>query len=185
MRHRVNSSFKKSHFTMLSFKLPHRIFTMTIAYDVITAITTATMAGNEFAVAAFVHPQLKRLGDRRHAHAASLLARILGKRMPLWYFISLLLMMGALFQHRPITSGPSLLILLAVVLWAIVIATTIAMLVPINNRIARLNPEHPYTSWRDDRARWDRLHRIRVALLLVSVGLLLTGLFQDRTTPCL
>lgn len=156
---------------------------MTIAYDIITATITATMVGNEFAVAAFAHPQLGRLEDRAHAHAASLFADVLGKRMPFWYFISLLLMVGAIFEHRPMTSGPGLFILCAAILWAVVIAMTVAVLVPINNRIAKLNPEDPYEGWRNDRARWDRLHRIRVALLLVSVFLLLIGLFQAQTVP--
>ncbi len=156
---------------------------MTIAYDIIAATVTATMVGNEFAVSAFAHPQLERLDDQAHAHAASLFADVLGKRMPFWYFVSLLLMVGALFEHRPMTSGPGLFILSAVILWAAVIAMTVAVLVPINNRIAKLNPGHPYEGWRSDRVRWDRLHRIRVALLLVALILLLIGLFQAQTVP--
>jgi uncharacterized membrane protein len=151
---------------------------MTIAYDIATATVAGLMAGNEFAVAAFVHPQLYRLNEKAHAHAASLLAASLGKAMPLWYGLALVLILGAAFEHRPISHGPGLLIALAAALWAATIVFTIAALVPINNRIARMNPDQPHERWLRDRARWDRLHRIRVALLVIAFLLLLTGLFR-------
>src|SRR5258708_4223088 len=139
---------------------------MAIAYDIATAAVSTIMVGNEFAVAAFVHPQLYRLGNNVHAHAAAPLARALGKAMPPWYGIALVLMAGAAFEHRPVSSGSGLVITLAAVLWAATIVFTIAALVPINNRIARLNPEGTYEGWRTDRVRWDRLHRIRVVMLI-------------------
>src|SRR5271154_4802295 len=55
---------------------------MTIAYDIATVAVAGMMAGNEFAVAAFVHPQLRRLADSAHAQTAALLAGVLGKAMP-------------------------------------------------------------------------------------------------------
>jgi hypothetical protein len=75
------------------------------------------MAGNEFAVAAFVHPQLRRLADSVHAQTAALLAGVLGKAMPLWYALALVLILGAAFEHRPLSSGPGSFIALAAVLW--------------------------------------------------------------------
>jgi hypothetical protein len=53
------------------------------------------------------------------------------------------------------------------------------MLVPINNRIAKIDSDHPYAGWLEDRARWDGLHRARVALLIVAVLLLFAGLFRE------
>jgi uncharacterized membrane protein len=156
---------------------------MTPAYDILAAAITATMVGNEFAIAAFVHPQIRRLPATAHAQAAALLARILGAAMPPWYGLSLLLIAGAAYEHRPITTGPGRLIALSGILWAATIVVTITMLVPINNRIARMNPEQPHTTWLLDRARWDRLHQIRVAVLFVALLLLLAGLFGGITTP--
>jgi uncharacterized membrane protein len=150
---------------------------MNIAYDIATATVTGLMAGNEFAVAAFVHPQLHKLGQSVHAKTAATLAGVLGKAMPLWYGIALLLILGAAFEHRPISSSPGEFILLAAVLWAATIVFTIATLVPINNRIAKMNPEQPYDCWLQDRCRWDQLHQVRVALLIMAFILLLTGLF--------
>jgi hypothetical protein len=156
--------------------------TMAILYDVVTATVAAMMAGNELAVAVFVHPQLRTLNDEAHAHAASLLARSLGRAMPLWYALALVLILGAAYERRPVTTGPGALISVAAALWIATIVFTVTMLVPINNRIARMKPEQPHTDWLKDRSRWDQLHRIRVALLVVAVVLLLTGLLGGITT---
>ena len=158
---------------------------MTAAYDIATATVTGLMAGNEFAVAAFVHPQLHKLDHSTHAQTATPLARVLGKAMPLWYGIALLLILGAAFEHRPVSNNPGLFILLAAVLWAATIVFTITMLVPINNRIAKMDPQQPYDCWLQDRSRWDQLHQLRVALLIMAFVLLLTGLFAGAATTTL
>jgi uncharacterized membrane protein len=155
---------------------------MTIAYDVLTAAVAGIMTGNEFAVAAFIHPQIRRLSDSTHAQTAVPLADVLGKAMPFWYGIAFALILGAAFEHRPLLTGPGLLIAAAGFLWAVTIVFTVIMLVPINNRIARMNPEQPHPTWLRDRCRWDRLHRVRVELLVVALFLLLTGLFSGITT---
>jgi uncharacterized membrane protein len=158
---------------------------MTAAYDIATATVVGLMAGNEFAVAAFVHPQLHKLGHSTHAQAAAPLARVLGKAMPLWYGIALLLILGAAFEHRPVSSGLGLFILFAAALWTATILFTITMLVPINNRIAKMNPDHPYDCWLQDRCRWDQLHQIRVTLLIMAFILLLTGLFAGASSTAI
>ena len=155
---------------------------MATLYDMATATVAAMMAGNEFAVAAFVHPQIRKLNDNAHAQIAARLASALGKAMPLWYGLAFVLIVGAAYEHRPISSGPGLLIAVAGLLWAITILFTVTTLVPINNRIARMNPQQPYPTWLQDRCRWDKLHRVRVELLIVAVLLLLAGLFGGITT---
>jgi hypothetical protein len=155
---------------------------MATLYDIATATIAATMAGNELAVAVFVHPQIRKLGDNVHAQVATPLAIALGKAMPLWYGVSLVLILGAAFEHRPITSSPGIFIAAAALLWAIAIVISVTMLVPINNRIARMNPQQPHPTWLQDRCRWDRLHRVRVELLIVAVLLLLAGLFGGITS---
>jgi hypothetical protein len=152
---------------------------MTVAYDTMTAAVTAMMAGNEFAVSAFIHPQLRRLDGRAHAQAAAPIAAVLGKAMPVWYSLAFALLVGAVFEHRPISHGPGLCLALAASLWAATIVFTVTMLAPINNRIARMNFELPYNALLSDCTRWDLLHRIRVVMLMVSVFLLLAGLLQS------
>jgi Domain of unknown function (DUF1772) len=151
---------------------------MPIAYDIATATFAATMVGNEFAVAAFVHPQIRKLSDSTHAQTAAPLATVLGKVMPLWYSLVLVLIAGEAFEHRPVSSGSGLLLAVAASLWGATIVFTITTLVPINNRIARMDTAHPYAGWLQDRARWDRLHQIRIALLTIALVLLLTGLIR-------
>jgi FtsH-binding integral membrane protein len=151
---------------------------MPIAYDIATVTLAATMVGNEFAVAAFIHPQIRKLNNSTHAQTAAPLAAVLGKAMPLWYGLVLMLIGGAAVEHRPVSSGAGLLLVSAASLWAATIVFTITMLVPINNRIAKMNTERPYTGWLQDRARWDRLHQIRVALLSTALVLLLAGLLR-------
>jgi hypothetical protein len=156
--------------------MPHRI-SMTVAYDIATAAVTGLMVSNEFAVAAFVHPQLRKLGDSAHVQIAPRLAGVLGKAMPIWYALALFLILGAAFEHRPLSNGPGLFIALAAALWVMTILLSVTMLVPINNRIAKIDPEHPYDCWLQDRCRWDQLHQVRVVLLTMAFVLLLTGLF--------
>ena len=167
---------------MLATIPPHQNFIMAILYDIATATITATMVGNEFCVAVFVHPQLRKLNDSSHALIAQPLASALGKAMPLWYGLALALILGAAYEHRPITTGPGVLIALAAILWAISIVFSVTTLVPIKNRIAKMNPQQPYPTWLQDRCRWDKLHRIRVELLIVAVLVLLAGLFGGITT---
>ena len=150
---------------------------MTVAYDITTAAVTGLMVGNEFAVAAFVHPQLRKLRDSAHVQIAPRLAGVLGKAMPIWYALALVLILGAAFGHRPISSGPGLFLASAAALWVAAIVFTVTTLLPINNRIAKIDPEHPYDCWLQDRCRWDQLHQVRVIVLIMAFILILTGLF--------
>ena len=132
-------------------------------------------------MAAFVHPQLSKLEDGAHIQIARWLAVVLGKAMPIWYGLALVLILGAVFEHRPISRGPGLFLALAAALWVAAILFTVTMLVPINNRIAKIDPEHPYDCWLQDRCRWDQLHQVRVVVLIMAFVLLLTGLFGPPT----
>jgi uncharacterized membrane protein len=106
------------------------------------------------------------------------LATVLGRVMPAWYGLALALLIGAALENRPISHGRGLLIGFAAALWTATIVFTVTMLVPINNRIAKIDSEHPYDAWLSDRDRWDFLHRIRVAALVMSIALLFAGLLQ-------
>ncbi|HXC94519.1 MAG TPA: DUF1772 domain-containing protein [Edaphobacter sp.] len=164
-----------------SQNLAHPIFM--IAYDIATAAIAAIMVGNEFAVAAFVHPQLQKLADGPHAQAAAPLATSLGKWMPFWYGASLALILGAAYQHRAESHSLGL-ILASAILWITTIVFTITILVPINNRIAKMDTQQPYDCWREDRIRWDHLHKVRVEVLIAALVLLLAGLFLgDAAVP--
>jgi uncharacterized membrane protein len=134
--------------------------------DTITVVLAGLMVGNELAVSAFFNPAAWRLENAPQAQTLSILAGSLGRVMPVWYGLCLIL--GALesFLHRhQAVLAP---LLTATVIWAGVIIFTISALVPINNRIASLNTAAPTPGWKQDHKKWDSLHRVRILLLVVA-----------------
>jgi hypothetical protein len=76
-----------------------------------------------------------------------------------------MLLGGAAFEHNPVSRAQAFSLCSLPVFGPAIMVFTITMLVPINNRIAEMNTTHPYPGWSQDRARWNRLHQIRVGLL--------------------
>jgi uncharacterized membrane protein len=138
--------------------------------DTITITLVGLMVGNELAVSAFVNPAVWRLESGPQALGLSLLARSLGRVMPFWYSLCLTLfaLESFLYRHQPALVP----LLTATLIWVGVIVFTIGMLVPINNRIASLNPVAPTPGWKEDHKKWDSLHRIRILLLTVAFFIL-------------
>jgi uncharacterized membrane protein len=142
--------------------------------DTITITLAGLMVGNELAVSAFVNPALRRLDSGPQARALSILARSLGRAMPVWYGLCLALLALESFLRRHQTTVAALLT--AVVIWAGAIILSIAVLVPINNRIASLNTAAPVPGWEREHRKWDVLHRVRILLLVVAVLVLTSAL---------
>jgi uncharacterized membrane protein len=145
--------------------------------DVLTILCTGLMIGNELTVSLFINPIVWKLDDNSQAKALSLFAGLLGKVMPFWYALSLVLMLVEVYvrRHQP---GVSLL-LIAVGLWIAIIVYTITTLVPINNRIARLAGVLA-VGWREEHKKWDRYHRWRIVLLLIAMVCFVLGVLR----PC-
>ena len=135
--------------------------------DTITITFAGLMVGNELAVSAFVNPAVWRLESGPQAQGSSILARSLGRVMPVWYSLCLSLLAVECFLHRHQAALAPLLA--ATLIWVGVIVFTICMLVPINNRIASLDVALPTPGWKHDHKKWDSLHRIRILLLAVAV----------------
>jgi uncharacterized membrane protein len=144
--------------------------------DVLTILCTGLMIGNELAVSLFVNPVIWQLEERSQAKALSLFAGILGKVMPFWYGLCLILMMVETYlrRHQPAMT----LLLVAVAIWIAIIIYTLTTLVPINNRIARLQSALP-EGWRKEHKRWDTLHRWRVLLLTIAMVCLVWGILPQ------
>jgi uncharacterized membrane protein len=162
--------------TATSPRVNHIQFSMVNSIDLITLLVTGLMVGNEFAVAAFVHPAINKLDETCHSRAASVIAAVLGKLMPIWYALGLLLILVELWLHRPLGLNGNGALIVAAILWALTIIATILFMVPINNRIAAIQSSGIYSGWLNDRKRWDTLHRIRVVVLAVTFALLLVAL---------
>ena len=141
--------------------------------DVLTILCAGLMIGNELAVSLFVNPVIWQLEDRPQAKALSLFAGTLGRVMPFWYALCLVLMIVETYlrRHQPALT----LLLVAVAIWIAIIVYTVTTLVPINNRIARLADALP-EGWRQEHKRWDRYHRWRILLLVIAMVCLVGGI---------
>jgi uncharacterized membrane protein len=142
--------------------------------DTITITCAGLMVGNELAVSAFVNPAVWQLESGPQAQGLSILARSLGRVMPVWYGVCLALLALESLLHRHQTTLVPLLT--ATLIWAGVIVFSIVKLVPINDRIASLNTAVPTPDWKADHRKWDYLHRVRVLVLAVALVTLIYAL---------
>ncbi len=131
----------------------------------VALVITGPMVGVEIGVVAFTNPIFDRLPDDAYRQARSDGSRLLGRVMPFWY-IATLMMLGA---AAVVTSG-DWAITTSAVLMGLVVLLTVTMLVPINNRVGAWSQTADVD--RDLARRWDRLHWLRVALLVVLFVLL-------------
>jgi|SRR6187402_2284410 len=141
--------------------------------DLITILCVGLMTGNELAVSAFFNPSVAKLKVTSRAEALSHLARSLGTVMPVWYAICLILLTAEVYMRRHTSQAHLLQVSLAI--WTLTIAFTITALVPINNRIMKLDPTSLPQNWQEEHRRWDRLHRLRVMMLTISTALCVWG----------
>jgi uncharacterized membrane protein len=139
--------------------------------DVIAILCAGLMVGNELAVSLFVNPAIWKLDDQA---MASRLAASLGKAMPFWYAVSLVLIGVEAYLRRD-GAGETLLLIAAGV-WLAVIVGTLTMLVPINNRVAAGVSGSSRKDWQADHRRWDTLHRWRIVLLAIATACMIAGI---------
>jgi uncharacterized membrane protein len=142
-----------------------------IFLDVVTTVCIGLLIGTEFSVSAFINPILQRLDAGSGMRATSLFAKRLGTAMPFWYAASLALLIADASLRRHGSLSP--LLIAAGVLWLAAILMSVIFLVPINNRIIRLEAGSSADSLREQR-RWELLHRGRVGLLTASMVCFLT-----------
>ncbi len=135
--------------------------------DIVTTVCIGLLIGTEFAVAAFINPILRKLGAREELRAIRLFAAKLGAAMPVWYGVSLLLLIAEAVLRRG--ENGYLLLIAAGAIWAAVIVLTILFLVPINNRLARVDPDAVPEPALKEHGRWDAMHRWRVATLTAAM----------------
>jgi len=135
--------------------------------DVVTTVCIGLLIGTEFAVSVFINPILRKLGAREELRAIRLFAAKLGSAMPIWYVISLLLLIAESILRRG--DAGYLFLIAASSIWVAVIVLTILFLVPINNRLARTDPDAAVEPALKEHGRWDTMHRWRVASLTVAM----------------
>ena len=144
-------------------------------FEIAAVVVAGTMTGNEIAVAVFFHPRISHLDDRSHVRAAQTLALALGAVMPFWYALTFLLSVAAIFIAHTAWTAPWWLAVSAAAIFGLMIPYSVLLPVPINNQIARWQPDDLPPNWRDLRRRWDKLHAIRVGFLVIALILLATS----------
>ena len=143
--------------------------------EVAAVVVAGMLTGSEFAVAVFFHPRISRLEDAVHIRTAQTLAKVLGMVMSFWYPLTFLLALAVTFVAHTALSTPWWLALASTVLLALISIYSLLIPVPINNQVARWRPDSVPPNWRDLRRRWDMLHAIRVAFLIIALILLVAS----------
>ncbi|MGA8090489.1 MAG: DUF1772 domain-containing protein [Terracidiphilus sp.] len=142
--------------------------------NVATILCIGLLIGGELAVSAFINPVVWKLDLAAQARASQLFGRRLGRAMPVWYIASLLLLVSETITHRH--ESHIGLLGVAIAFWGAAIALSLLSLVPINNRMVRLDADGWTESTQRELRMWDGLHRVRVAVLAVSMIFFLAGL---------
>ncbi len=135
--------------------------------DVAATICIGWMIGTEFVVSVFIGPVLEKLGPRKGegnqpVRAEARYSHALLVRPSASSFLSRR-------QQCVVTSTASASSALATAIWVIVILLTVLLLVPINNRIAKLESESFSDQLQQQHRRWKILHHGRVAALAVAM----------------
>ena len=144
------------------------------ALGVVTTVVVGLMVGVEFSVAFVMNPILNALpedsGQLGHAHGG----RMLGAVMPVWYIGSLVL--AAVWAIAGRHHDGAGLVVIAGALLILSVVMSILLLVPINNRNKTWTPETRPADWKQQLNRWERLHYVRVAVIVAAFALLVTAL---------
>lgn len=143
--------------------------------DITTVVIIGLMVGNELTVSLFINPVMQQLEPAAQTRTVSLFARLLGRVMPFWYAACLVLLIVEAALRKAQTAFTPLLV--ASIFWAATILFTVLLLVPINNRIASLQPGDS-SQWVREHRRWEKLHRLRILLLVVAMILTLHALLR-------
>ena len=142
--------------------------------NVATTLCIGLLIGAELAVSAFINPVVWKLDLAAQARAFQLFGRRLGRAMPVWYIASLLLLVSETITHR---HGSHVgLFGVAIAFWGTSIALSVLSLVPINNRMVRMDADGWTENTQWELRKWDGLHRVRVAILAVAMIFFLAGL---------
>lgn len=148
-----------------------------MAFLNITAIVCiGLLIGVEFSVSAFVNPVLSRLDRSVRADAVRQFAGLLGRVMPFWYVLSLVFLIVETAVHR---GGWGFGWLLgAAAIWTAVSIFSVLVLVPINNRLTKVNAGTFTEAAVAELQRWDLGHRFRVAAITTALVFMLVAVVR-------
>ncbi|MBD2461435.1 DUF1772 domain-containing protein [Oscillatoria sp. FACHB-1407] len=142
-------------------------------------LNSALLMGNEFAVAAFIHPSLSGKDHRSNLVVIQHFANLYGRVMPIWMGVTtalhIIVCVMAWFYSPLVFSW----LLAAALIWIIVIPYSLFFPVPLNNQVKEWDLNNLPANWEVIRNRWDIYNWIRVMLLMtafiaLSIGFRLT-----------
>jgi Domain of unknown function (DUF1772) len=142
--------------------------------NIATILCIGLMIGAELAVSVFINPVVWKLDLAAQARAFRLFGRRLGRAMPVWYIASLLLLVSETITHRH--ESHVRLLGVAIAFWGAAIALSLLSLVPINNRMVRVDADGFTESTQRELRKWESLHLVRVSFLAVAMILFLAGI---------
>ncbi|MFJ8157167.1 anthrone oxygenase family protein [Streptomyces sp. NPDC094468] len=147
---------------------------MLTALEVFTTVVVGVMVGVEFSVAFFVNRIFDGLPGDDGLRARTHGARLLGTVMPFWYVgaLALAAVWAVAGRHR---DGAGLVVA-AVALLVVSVVMSVLLLVPINNRVRTWTADGLPAGWKRQMNRWDRLHHVRVAVIVAAFTLLAAAL---------
>ncbi|MFF5363277.1 anthrone oxygenase family protein [Streptomyces scabiei] len=144
------------------------------ALQVFTTVSVGVMVGVEFSVAFVMNRIFDALpedgGQLGRAHGG----RMLGAVMPVWYISSLVLVaVWAVAGWQDRGTG---LVVAAGALLLLSVIMSVLLLVPINDRSKTWTPENRPADWKQQANRWDRLHHVRVGVIVAALTALVAAL---------
>ncbi|WP_420596483.1 anthrone oxygenase family protein [Deinococcus sp.] len=142
-------------------------------FMVVTVVVVGLMVGVELSVAAFVNPGLGRLPDAACVAGRSDSARVLGRVMPFWYILSVVLVGWWAVQSWG--RAQALLVTVVAALLVVSVVLSVALLEPINARVARWTAQSVPADWQQQVGKWDGLHYVRVGILVATFILLVVA----------
>lgn len=139
-------------------------------------LNSALLMGNEFAVAAFIHPSLSRQEHRSNLAVIQHFASLYGGVMPVWMGVTTGMHIAIAILAWFYAPSAFSWVVAAAGIWVVVIPYSLLFPVPLNNQVKEWNLGNLPADWESIRARWDFYNWIRVILLISAFILLSLGL---------
>jgi hypothetical protein len=129
---------------------------------IVAVVVVGLMVGVELSVAFVINPITDALPEDARVLARAHGARMLGRLMPFWYIGSTILIAGTAL----VVPEGAAVAWTAVGLLLVSVVLSVTLLVPINDRSKTWTPETAPDDHRAQSRRWDRLHLVRLALIV-------------------
>ncbi|MFE6968963.1 anthrone oxygenase family protein [Isoptericola sp. NPDC057653] len=131
---------------------------------IVAVVVTGLLVGVEASVMFVMNPIFDGLPDDAAVLARARGGRMLGRLMPFWYIGATLLVAGTAL----VTPEAAALAWTSVALMLVSVVMSVALLVPINDRSKEWTPDTLPADWREQKDRWNRLHLVRVAVIVAA-----------------